>query len=73
MDGVWRAQGHTCVQTGRDGCKGMDLKSGVLIYHVQKQDEPQVDTSQVSRPTPAAIGPKDLYNVKIAAPKGEDA
>jgi len=42
----------------------------LICLDEQKQDEVPVDTSTVSRPTPAAIGPKDLYNVKIAAPKG---
>mmetsp|Transcript_15196 Transcript_15196/g.41167 ORF Transcript_15196/g.41167 Transcript_15196/m.41167 type:complete len:191 (+) Transcript_15196:2236-2808(+) len=40
-----------------------------LLYQHEKQVEGSVDPSSVSRPTPAAIGPKDLYNVKIAAPK----
>ena len=36
------------------------------------QDEPaNVDLDAVSKPTPAAIGPKDLYNVKVPAPKGK--
>ena len=29
------------------------------------------DTTGVSKPTPASIGPKELLDVKVPAPKGE--
>jgi hypothetical protein len=39
----------------------------VSFIHAQ---ETQVDTSDISKPTPGGIGPKDLLNVKVAAPQG---
>ncbi|KAJ9512770.1 hypothetical protein QJQ45_019076 [Haematococcus lacustris] len=34
-----------------------------------RTEEEHVDTSNVSKPTPASIGPKELLNVKVPAPK----
>lgn len=45
-------------------CCNADVPAMLQIKH------DAVSTSEISRPNPANIGPKDLLPVKVAAPRG---
>lgn len=51
------------------GKNGITKKHMTMVSAHADTLQEDVDISQVSKPTPASIGPKDLLNVKVAAPK----